>query len=499
MAIKLTNTQHYQAIADAIRAKTGSADTFTPAEMADAISEITTGGGGEQLARKDINFYDYDGTLLAAWTYAQAAGAVALPDAPTHAGLVFENWNFTLAEVQAATRKTDVMPLYMTSDGATRFYIELYGTRRKTVTIYWNQNASGVDGVTVDWGDSTTPETVASTGNVNLSHEYAVSGDYVISLTASALCDYSLGNGTAATSAVGGAVAGYLNALKKVELGRNVIGLTAHCFNGSGSLETITFNGGLTTLGINTFVNCYALKALGIPRITTYPATANDANRSLRVVSLPPTITTIGSTVFRGCTELERITIPDAVTVLNASLFQNCTGLTELELPSGTLTLGTSCFNGCTGLKEITIPAGVSSLPGSCFRGCVALEHVHILNASHTYASTNTFYGCTNLREVTIPNGITLLDVSTFNGCAALTSVVIPASVITINASCFANCTFVTDYYVLPTTPPTLANANAFTGIPTDCVIHVPNGTLAAYQSAANWATYANRMVEEAA
>lgn len=52
-------------------------------------------------------------------------------------------------------------------------------------------------------------------------------------------------------------------------------------------------------------------------------------------------------------------------------------------------------------------------------------------------------------------------------------------------------------YHVLPTTPPTLANTNAFTAIPADCIIYVPAASLAAYQAATNWSTYASRMVGE--
>ena len=47
------------------------------------------------------------------------------------------------------------------------------------------------------------------------------------------------------------------------------------------------------------------------------------------------------------------------------------------------------------------------------------------------------------------------------------------------------------------TTPPALSNTSAFDGIPDDCIIYVPQGSLEAYQTATNWATYASRMQEE--
>ena len=43
-------------IADAIRAKKSSTETYTPAEMATAISSIETGGGGGELTEEDLTF-----------------------------------------------------------------------------------------------------------------------------------------------------------------------------------------------------------------------------------------------------------------------------------------------------------------------------------------------------------------------------------------------------------------------------------------------------------
>lgn len=46
MALKLYNETDIEAIADAIRGKNGSSDTYKVSEMADAIDDIPTGGGG---------------------------------------------------------------------------------------------------------------------------------------------------------------------------------------------------------------------------------------------------------------------------------------------------------------------------------------------------------------------------------------------------------------------------------------------------------------------
>jgi hypothetical protein len=42
------------------------------------------------------------------------------------------------------------------------------------------------------------------------------------------------------------------------------------------------------------------------------------------------------------------------------------------------------------------------------------------------------------------------------------------------------------------TTPPTLANKNAFNNINSICKIYVPDASVTAYKTATNWVTYAD-------
>jgi hypothetical protein len=57
------------------------------------------------------------------------------------------------------------------------------------------------------------------------------------------------------------------------------------------------------------------------------------------------------------------------------------------------------------------------------------------------------------------------------------------------------------EYHFKPTTPPTLANSNAFQNIPSDCIIYVPysadHSILNAYKTATNWSSQASKMQEE--
>ena len=158
-------------------------------KIVDAAGAVVTGthvcsGGGTPVpvAKKDINFYDYDGTRVASWTLAELAAATALPANPTHDGLTAQGWNWTLADLKAENAPMDVGQMYITDDGKTRLYITIAGTGRMSVPLLWRQTVS--EGVTIDWGDGSAAQTFSGAGNIYTTHTYTSTGDYVITLNA---------------------------------------------------------------------------------------------------------------------------------------------------------------------------------------------------------------------------------------------------------------------------------------------------------------------------
>lgn len=130
MANKLYEEQHIQDIADSIRSKSNKNTTYKVSEMAAAINKLKK----DSKPYKDVNFIDYDGTVLYSYSASEALNLTHLPDNPTHEGLTSQGWNWTLADIQSYVSKygaLNIGQMYITDDGATRLYIYVSEERKK--------------------------------------------------------------------------------------------------------------------------------------------------------------------------------------------------------------------------------------------------------------------------------------------------------------------------------------------------------------------------------
>ena len=184
----------------------------------------------------------------------------------------------------------------------------------------------------------------------------------------------------------------------------------------------------------------------------------------LTSITIPNSVTSIGDNAFNGCASLTSITIPNSVTSIGIYAFENCYALETVtfEANSSLVTIGEDAFVYCSSLTSITIPNSVTSIEEGAFVECSALETV-------------TFEANSSL--VTISNTV-------FSVCSALTSITIPNSVTSIGENVFAFSSALETVTFEPTIPPTLGGD---LGIPSTCVIRVPQGTLSDYTSASNY------------
>ena len=273
MAEYLTNDTDLTAVANAIRTKGGTSEQLTyPDGFVSAIEAIKAGGGGSSVVAKDVNFYDYDGTLLHSYTLAEAQALTELPELPTSEGLTCQGWNYDLDTIKSYNRKVNVGATYITDDGTTRIYIKLEDGRTSPMLGVCPNGT-----VDVDWGDGTEHDTLTGTNVSKVkwtpTHNYASAGEYVIKLTVTTgimrFYGDSLSNKYAGilrySSSADARNKVYQNALQKIEIGNNVASIGSYAFQNCYSLTRVVIPNGVTKIESYAFQNCYSLSSIVIP------------------------------------------------------------------------------------------------------------------------------------------------------------------------------------------------------------------------------------------
>ena len=163
------------------------------------------------------------------------------------------------------------------------------------------------------------------------------------------------------------------------------------------------------------------------------------------------------SATFKNCLHLKTINIPFGFSVIGNNAFQNCTNLALTVLPDGVTSIGNNAFQNCTNLALTVLPDGLTNIGGYVFSGC------------------------TNLALTVLPDGVTSIGNYAFSDCTNLYF---------IDLTKFTN----------PQSIPTLANANAFQGIPAQAQFQFANQTmLDAFAAATNWSTLSSKFVVKGA
>lgn len=420
-------------------------DTVTPATLKSGVTAHDASGakitGTLDTAppkESDINFWDYDGTLLYSWTLAELATKTELPPLPSHNGLICQGWNWTLQDIKDAGRELDIGALYITDDGKTRLYVDVdTETWDDFVLNYWQSTRNAT---TVDWGDGTTPETVNKDSWIEHRHVYASSGSYVITMSVKEGTTMRLGNGSSGRKLIANdeTDSGRCAMLRRVEVGARV-----------------------TTITDQTFQFCSRLKSISIPQnvgVEGY-ATFNQAMQ-LRVIAIQ-SITNVYRTFYQ-CTNLRAITGTGMMNYTDKYIINN------------------------TAVRQINFDMTAANQ-------AQALERVHIKAVN---GQVRDFSACRSLLEVTIPADATTFVAAAFQGDNALRRVTCLGNIASIPAQVFQRCyplRFVD--FTHCTAVPTLANVNAFDATHAQLEIRVPASLADAWKAATNWSSLADHIV----
>ena len=159
--------------------------------------------------------------------------------------------------------------------------------------------------------------------------------------------------------------------------------------------------------------------------------------------------------------------------------FNGCTGLTSIVIPNSVISIGNGAFGWCTSLVSIEIPNSVTLIDGIAFPFCNNLVNIKVASGNPYYDSrdncnaiietaSNTliagcqnsfipnsvssicgaFWGHSGLTSIVIPNSVTTIDATTFEDCSGLTSIVIPNSVTYLGNDSFCGCTSLTSIVI---------------------------------------------------
>lgn len=420
-------------------------DTVTPATLKSGVTAHDASGakitGTLDIAppkESDINFWDYDGTLLYSWTLAELATKTELPPLPSHDGLVCQGWNWTLADIKDAGRELDIGALYITDDGKTRLYVDVdTETWDDFVLNYWQSTRNAT---TVDWGDGTTPETKNADSWIEHRHTYASSGSYVITMSVKEGTTMQLGAGGASRFLIanGETDMGRCAMLAKVEIGERMTRVTERAFYAAVRLKSVSVPSGVLFEPWRTFEQAANIRAVTVSFSSEIIQSFYQCTNLRAIASTKGTTHSPGYVITNTAVRQINFDMSDAY---------NAQALERVHIKAVNGQVGD--VSGCRSLLKVTIPADATSFVAAAFQGDYAL------------------------RRVTCLGNIASIPAQVFQRCYPLRVVDL------------THCTAV----------PTLANVNAFDATHPQLEIRVPASLVAEWKAATNWSSLADHIV----
>ena len=294
MGQKFYDESDIQNIANAIRSKNGTQNTYTVAQMAGAVGNIPTGitpsgsvtltsngtydvtdkasavvavpTGSPTVSNPALVLWDWEGTKLAEYSAEDALALTELPAPSTlpayatadHEFLLFQSWNWSLANIKTWIQN---------HEGETRDVGAIYTTTDRQDHNFWNNPR--------------------------------------------------------------------LNTAKTISMQkRGTASIGSYAFGSCYSLTQINIPDGVTSIGGSAFQNC----------------------SSLTQINIPDGVTSIGDSAFQNCYSLTQINIPDSVTSIGDSAFNDCRCLNDIVLESKPTLASTTVFSGLPTNYRIYVP-----------------------------------------------------------------------------------------------------------------------------------------------
>ena len=270
----VTDSEWLQAAAVAIQNKDGGGKMEVP-DFASRIDALPTGGGS--VEKKDVNFYDWEGTLLFGYSVEEVQAMTSLPAPDTspnyqsvdHDLLTFQEWTRNLTNIKTWVRNHSNQSL-----GVGAIHTTVDGQNHN----HWN--------------------------NPRLTDAKSI---------------YMQKRGV---TSIGSGAFQNCYSLTAINIPDGVTSIGGSAFYNCYSLTAINVPDGATSIGNNAFQNCYSLTAINIPDgVTSIGNGAFAYCYSLTAINIPDGVTSIGNIAFHKCRELYDVVIHGKPALSNTGAF----------------------------------------------------------------------------------------------------------------------------------------------------------------------------------
>ena len=446
------------------------------ADAGTAMTQVNVEVDIQPKEYKDVNFFDYDGTILFSYTWKEAEKLTEMPTPPAnlHKGLLFEGWNYTLEEMKAQGDYADIGALYTTDNGSTRIQIVAENN-----TVYLSYSQSVENGTTILWGDGQVTTAIGT--DVKLSHKYNNLKNATIEIQAIDGCQITLQRVPVYTLEI--------NAGKNLKINR--------LFDRANTLKKISVN--TTTKFATIFANSMPLVFFVIPRATIDTIHLLQVSQ-VKGISLPSGIA-LSTNTFYNVDTLSKLTIPiSTMKSFDPNFIRYLYNATTLRIAKNCPTLPFEVINNTIIVDNKVIKAsyntelyeGITSIGEYAFYYSKK-EDINI-PSSVTNIGKSAFYN-SNFVEIVAKNVVGEVN-QAFRACPFLKKVVL-GDIDKISNYCFYTSSQLELLDLRKCTKiPLLDNTNALGSINNYFKIVVPDALYDEWIVATNWATYASRIVK---
>ena len=321
----------------------------------------------------------------------------------------------------------------------------------------------------------------------------------------------------------------YQESISRVVIGDEITHVGDWAFQGCTALNSVTIGENVTSIGNGSFDNCTndGFTVLTIPNSVQTIGIDAFSNNHLKYVCFGSGLTSIGMEAFMVCQDLEAIGVyASTPPTLGMEAFMACSNLATIYVPSSKI----GDYKVANGWSDYA--AMIKSPSGDCgdnatwsfemATGTLTIEGTGAIdefsgwdstqdNDSRAFNPFNAEWYPYGIKSLVIGEGITEIPASAFYMEAGITDVALPSTLTAIGMDAFGECENIETITCDATTPPTLADEgnesyvfyvpNAdwsdILPIPTVTAIYVPAAAVDAYKAAAGWSDYADKIVAQ--